>query len=96
MRAFGECGIVRQNTAVIDSAIAQSNACDGTHIFCITLDGYILQCDVLHHATIDGVEERVLEVCNELCATIERAAEGLDDGGGTAEVERFGGGHLIM
>ena len=96
MGAFGECGIVRQNTAVIDSAIALSNASDSTHIFCITLDGYILQRDVLHHATINSVEEGVLEVCKELCATIERAAEGLGDGGGTTEVERFGGGHLIM
>ena len=96
MSTLWERGIIGQNTAVINTAIALSDAGDSTHIFIRTADRNILEGDVLHHAAIDGIEEGMGETRDGLRATIERTAEGLGDGICTTEVERSGGDNLIM
>ena len=96
MSTLWESSIIGQNTAVINAAIALSNAGNGTYIFLRTTDSNILECNILHHSTINCVEEGMGEARNELCAPIERTAEGLSDGGGAIEVERSSGSNLIM
>ena len=96
MNAFGERGIVRQNAAVVNAAIALGDAGNSTHIFIRTTDRYVFQRYIFHHATVNSVEERMIEARKGLRAAIERTAEGLGDGGGATEVERSGGNHLIM
>ena len=73
MSTFGKVGIVGQDTAVVDAAVACGDIGDRTHSVSCTADGNTFKHHILHHTAIDGVEQGMLEPGEGLEIAVEVA-----------------------
>ena len=73
--AFGEGGIIWQDAAVVDAAVALGDTGNGSHALVAAADADAAEHDVPHHAAVDSLEERMREAADGVAAAVEGAGE---------------------